>query len=734
MAPSDRYPPHNSLHSTTVLAVLVAAVAAMLLSIIAFEGLWANRQAVESERKLIDRAIHFARARILEEQRSIAQREDTVRHTTAQTWDDRFVDDQVGHFMLGTYGHDEVYILNSDGVALSAYFDGRPQSATDLAERRPTLQPFIDDIWRGLAGSDRCTPTVRPEPGAASTAPSQPVTRSEACLFILDGRPAIVAVTPIASDPETVEPNGMLSIAWIDETFITIVGRALGLRDLQAIGAVPPHDRALASVTITPHFGDGRTYITWSPARPGDVMLHIVAPLTLMVTLLAAIAISLLLRRMRQAHVELLEGKALAERLSAEAQRAEQLKSEFLTNMSHEVRTPLNGVTGCASLLQMEGLTPTQRSLADTIVTSAQSLLALLEDVLELARIDAGFTQVIQAPFDPAEIAREATNAVACVALQKGLRLQVRLSAGAERRCLGDSRRVKQALINLLGNAVKFTDAGGVCLHVSRPRADRVRFELEDTGIGIPRDQHQAIFERFVQVDASMTRRHGGTGLGLAITKDLIHSMGGAIGVVSEPGHGSLFWVELPAALAPEQPARMRDPDQPQITDIVRPPADHTGGTTPIRVLYVEDNPRNQRVIGAMLSALNMDVECVFDGSQGVQAWREKHFDIILMDLYTPNVDGFEAARRIRALEKEYGRPPSPIIAISARAENEVRQACFDAGMNAFCQKPVKLDDLSHAIHALRGAGEPSGDETTPPAGEDALANGVAIGQAGGAR
>jgi signal transduction histidine kinase len=361
------------------------------------------------------------------------------------------------------------------------------------------------------------------------------------------------------------------------------------------------------------------------------------------------------------------------DRAIRELRLASEAKSQFLAAMSHEIRTPLNGVLGMAQLLLETNQTGRQRELAETIRSSGVTLLTLLNEILDLSRIEAGRVEIAQVDFDLRELLGELERIVTGSAQEKGLTLSFSVAAELPEALKGDPDHLHQVLLNLVSNAIKFTDRGGVEVRAqarSRQGPDgilMVRFEVTDTGIGIPPEDVEHIFERFSQVDQSFARRHGGAGLGLAIAKGLAETMDGEIGVESRPGEGSRFWFSLPlllgdplAARSPK-PAAETSPELPTIPLLPEPEAPAAaqveGASAAARILLVEDNPVNQSVAVGMLEALGHRVDVADDGREGLRAASLSAYDVILMDCQMPVMDGFETTREIRRLEQSRPEP-----------------------------------------------------------------------------
>jgi signal transduction histidine kinase len=395
--------------------------------------------------------------------------------------------------------------------------------------------------------------------------------------------------------------------------------------------------------------------------------------------------------RAQAATTELHRGMVQTEREARHAaEAANRAKSEFLASMSHELRTPLNAVLGYAQLLTMDGgLSARQARGIDVIQQSGEHLLALINDILDLARIEAGRTELNTEPVNLANTLKTVVNLIQVKAHEKRLAFVFEAGDGLPEAVVTDERRLRQVLLNLLGNAVKFTDQGTVTLRASAepkgPAQVLLRLDVEDTGVGMGPDDLQRIFEPFEQV-GDMRRRSGGTGLGLAITRALVNDMGGQIQVSSEVGRGSRFRVELPLPLPVTRPAQ----DAPHAL----PSALRYAGPAR-RVLVVDDVPANRALMSDFLTNAGFDVAQAGDGGQMLVVARSFRPELILMDSRMPVMDGVEATRRLR---READFAAVPVIAISASATAEHRAACLQAGVNVFLTKPVSLETLQAHI------------------------------------
>jgi signal transduction histidine kinase len=370
----------------------------------------------------------------------------------------------------------------------------------------------------------------------------------------------------------------------------------------------------------------------------------------------------------------------------ATAVAANMAKSDFLATVSHEIRTPLNGVLGMVQAMERDSLPHRQRARLAVIGKSGETLLTLLNDILDLSKIEAGKLELEDVAFDLENLAQGAEAAFAPMAESKGLGLTFDVRPGASGAFRGDPVRVRQILYNLIANAVKFTTAGSVGVEIG-VAGDRLTFSVSDTGIGIAPDQIDRLFDKFVQADATTTRQFGGTGLGLSICRELCRAMGGEINVKSELGRGSRFTATLPLPRS-AAPAPMALAADPAMARAVRP----------LRILAAEDNAVNQLVLRTLLGQAGFEPAMVGNGQEAIDAWEQGEWDIILMDVQMPVMDGPTAARLIRRRERETGRAQTPIIALTANAMTHQTQSYFAAGMTGFVAKPIEVSKLFEAI------------------------------------
>jgi signal transduction histidine kinase/ActR/RegA family two-component response regulator len=487
----------------------------------------------------------------------------------------------------------------------------------------------------------------------------------------------------------------MLADPTATRLFVALVMSGMAAGAVAILSAVPAAFRAYAlpvmlSVIATAAF-DAHGQTDWILAFLGALFMYALLRSARYFHDSLDSSIRLAMRMKRMA------GQLEEARVAAEA--ASIAKSQFLATMSHEIRTPMNGILGMAQLLLMPGLEETEtRDYARTILNSGQTLLTLLNDILDLSKVEAGKFELNRAVFDPGQVVAETAALFAEMAGNKDVTIEAVWKGPESTRYWGDPIRLRQMLSNFVNNAIKFTWRGLVRIEAAQVMsADQVpmlEFAVSDTGIGIPEAKQALLFQPFSQVDASITREFGGTGLGLSITKSLAQLMGGDVGIDSEVGKGARFWFRIPASVvSPGEDGRQIGRDEDSGRSLTT--ALSIAGS---RILLVEDNPVSRKVMEAILLRAGASIDRAENGRQAVDTIRQGVIpDLVLMDCQMPVMDGFEATREIRRWEQTTGRQRLPIIALTARAFDDDRKRCLDAGMDDFLAKPVDLAEL-HAV------------------------------------
>ncbi len=402
-------------------------------------------------------------------------------------------------------------------------------------------------------------------------------------------------------------------------------------------------------------------------------------------------------RELHASQQELVARNAELVELNRKLAEATHAKSEFLAHMSHEIRTPMNGVIGMATVLQRTALTAEQRDSVETILASGHSLLTIINDILDFSKVEAGKLEIEARPFVLRQPIDEVMKLLGPIAAEKEITLTVATGGTLPDTIIGDVTRLRQVLLNLVGNAIKFTRQGRVSVSVDAEPADRadalgLHLAVSDTGIGIPRAKLDRLFEAFSQVDSSTTREFGGTGLGLAISKRLAEAMGGGITVASEEGRGSTFHVRIVVGLASAEPAAAHPIAQTAAPMAAAKPA------APLRLLIADDNPINRKVGVALLSGLGYAADVVANGAEALRAVETDAYDLVFLDVEMPVMDGYEAARRIRAARLHAARPR--LVAMTAHARPSDRERCLEAGMDDFLSKPLQVEALQALLDA----------------------------------
>jgi signal transduction histidine kinase len=676
----------------------IAALAGLILIVVttgavgllAYAAVSVNAVQESEERALVARHL----------ERSLSQAMSDI--STSAVWDGAYVhlqprvdaawaDPNIGAYYATYLGCEQTLVLNGENGVAYAWRGERPAPPAQAAAFVADISPLIEQV-REQEGVGRRLDPKRATFGVAAAIGASGVVRSGGLYHLV----AVTTVVPQTAAPKISPGPAPLLVTSkpMDRAYLEEVAQDLGLKGLR----FAPHGARSASAPLTDVNGFVVADLAWVPKRPGAIVLQQAIPLLVAamgVMIAAAVAMA---ARIRGVFRDLALNDATLNHTLEELVRARDqadaaniAKSQFLANMSHEIRTPLNGILGMTQVMGMDDLPERQRNRLEVVQESGRTLLTVLNDILDISKIEAGRLEIDNHEFDLEEAVAAACSPFASLASQKDIGFRVEIAPDARGRWWGDGARLRQVVSNLASNAVKFTHQGEVGVTVTR-EGEGLRFAVQDSGIGIPAARLGDLFQKFSQVDASTTRRFGGTGLGLAICRQLAELMGGRLTVESREGEGSRFIADLPFEWRGPAAARASAQDgaaAPQLAP-----------EQPLRILAAEDNATNQLILRALLEPLGVDLTVAGDGAAAVEAFGASRFDLILMDVQMPVMNGVEATGEIRRLEAERSLPPTPILALSANVMSHQVNQYLEAGMNGFVPKPIDAQALFAAIEA----------------------------------
>lgn len=671
-----------------ILALLALAALALLIAVagmVASSARVVDDHARTNEIALTERRVERRLARL---------RDDVV---SASVWDEAYLaihrNDQAwmqvnfGDYYADYMDHDVSVAFDAGGRPVYASRDSEGVAPAAEAAFARAVAPLVAQVRTEAE-------TRRSAVGLASVATREAIVQ-------VGREPYFVVVSTIARENEETARapggDGVIASGQAVAGFVPGLVADIGLQAPR----LQPGETSRPKPAVALRDPSGRTlgYLTWTPERPGGRLLAGAIPY---LAILLAVLLAALIAAGRRVY-RLIEDLALNEealdRSLQDAESANEAKSRFLANMSHELRTPLNGIIAMSELLCARQTDASCQEMANTIVASGRTLENVVNDILDVAKIEAGQIRFEIAAFDLAATLRDVTALHAAAAAAKGVDMQLEIGSQAQGVYEGDRFRVCQVLSNLLSNAVKFTVSGSVRISAMRT-ASGLRIAVSDSGVGFDRSMAARLFQRFEQADASVSRRFGGTGLGLSICNALVQMMGGRIQARSVPRKGTIFIVRLPL---------VRVDDAPAVTDAGGPDGTSCGaGTGRLRILLADDHEVNRKVVALILESLDVDLVEVENGADAVEAARTAPFDLILMDVQMPVLDGLSATRDIRAQEAAVGATRTPVIALTANAMAEDIRRSRDAGADLHLAKPVRPAALIAAIDAALTPAQPS--------------------------
>ncbi len=691
--------PHGQAAVRRIIALAVVILAVVLAGgagLMTYMAASADQAQVAEERALMSRRLDDLQGWLQQDASALASDEQAYAHLGRPDPDLAWADEALGARIARSGGDAALLVLDATDRPTYAWRGAGRAEIREVQALRQDLTPLLADLRAREAVNLKLTHTL------AHDRAREPVSGSG--LVRSAGVIHLAAFATVAPPGTRSGPAPIVMTAWrLDQNLLRRLEDQLHISRVRLVPADPTAHGARYPLTDVNGFVVGD--LVWTPKQPGREMLARGMPVfavmlsILIVSALALAArISAILREMAARDTALDRTMEELVRARDQANAASVAKSQFLANMSHEIRTPLNGILGMAQVMSREDLSEGQRDRLNVITGSGHTLLAVLNDVLDISKIEAGRLEIDNHEFDLGEALKSACAPFTALAAQKDVQLNLDLDPLALGLWWGDSTRLRQILTNLVSNAVKFTAEGHVTVS-AEPIPGGLRFAVRDSGIGIPSDRLGDLFQKFSQVDATTTRRFGGTGLGLAICKELTELMGGRMWAASEAGQGSTFAFQLPLEKRADQVVD-------DVADTASAP--RTGA---IRILAAEDNPTNQLILKSLLEPFGVDLTVVGDGREAVEAFSLGPFDLIVMDIQMPEMNVVEATAAIRAAEAAQDRAPTPILALSANVMSHQVREYLAAGMSGFVSKPIEAPKLLTAIDVALAEAEQQGVE-----------------------
>lgn len=668
-----------------LLAVLVIAAGTTIVTVVGlayYSARLIDQASLQQETLQVSRRVDSTLVKMQNDVRSAAVWNDA--HAQALARNAAWLHENIGKYFSDYMSYPVSVVFSPDGEPIYASRDSNIVAVSREAQFIAAVAPMVravrdESIARNSMASDHHASGF-----AAHVAHEG--------MVLVGGSPYFVVVSNIvpedAAHRDANPEDPLIATGQRVSSLIPLLSQDLALFRpqllLQGIATSGPY------VVLSAPDGTAIGKISWQASRPGGRLLIDAAPLLILVILIALAALFAGMVRIRRLFVDLVDHEATLDVSRHEAEAANLAKGRFLANMSHELRTPLNGIIAMSEMLHQQQTDAKGREMTRTVVASGRILERVLNDILDVSKIEAIEVEFERVPFDMDTLLLDVAALHRATAEAKGLRMELNITPGAAGTYVGDHVRVSQVISNLLSNAVKFTDKGRVAITARRCSAG-LHLVVSDTGPGFDRATSDRLFKRFEQGDSSINRRHGGTGLGLWISRALVRAMGGTIRVRSIVGKGTLFSVQLPLERSqPQAPFSLAA--EPEGQD------HHEDGWPPLRVLVAEDHEVNQRVMMMILDTIGAKVTLAENGALAVEAFKDSDFDVILMDIQMPIMDGLVAMAKIRELEIASGASRTPIIAVTANAMAADREASMKAGADDHLSKPVRPAALIEAL------------------------------------
>ena len=694
--------PHNRgavRRIVALAALIVAIVVAGSLGLLFYTARAVDKLQVSEERALISNYLQGSERELIRHIIS-ASIWDEAYAKLSPNFDTAWADLYIGGYFAAYMGHELSLVLDSKDRPVYAWRDQARTAPSESAAFLKAAAPLVASV--------RQEETLRQDDVLRRSGIGALITNSG--VIFSDGALHVVAISNVVPETRAIEPRPgpgylVISARRIDTDFLADLNNDMRVADSHVTSTITTEAATLPIVSVN---GDTVGQLAWTPKKPGVDVLRNAIPLFSMVVIVLLLAGLAMAARIRVIFRELAANDASLQNAMDELVRARDqaaaasvAKSQFLANMSHEIRTPLNGILGMTQVMAREDLSPAQCDRLEVVRDSGQALLTVLNDILDISKIEAGKLEIDNHEFDLSIAVQAACNAFAGIADQKDVAFHIEIDDNARGIWWGDGARLRQVISNLASNAVKFTHQGQVSV-LARRMTDGVEVSVHDTGIGIPAARQGELFEKFNQVDASTTRQFGGTGLGLAISRELVALMGGTMKVESNEAEGSTFTFQLPLEWRAHARAAPRAAPS--------HPARAAGSQSVPSILAAEDNPTNQLILSALLEPFGVDLTLVANGREAVEAFAQSRFDVVLMDVQMPVMNGVEATAAIRRLEVERRLPMTPILALSANVMSHQVAEYLAAGMSGFIPKPIEGAKLIAAIEsALDDGEEPQG-------------------------